>query len=41
MRCADCKNRVSEIGTNIWYCNECDKIIIKKEELLEEKHENA
>lgn len=37
MRCAECKKPVTQIGNGIWYCSDCDKIIIDKKELHEEK----
>ncbi len=37
MKCAECRKGVSQISDTVWYCKECDRIIISKDELIEEK----
>jgi len=37
MKCAECGSGVSQISDTVWYCKECDRIIINKDDLIEEK----
>jgi len=37
MRCVECKGAVVQIGDGVWYCKECDRIIVDKKGLMEEK----